>query len=278
VSGAPALPPRIARYERSVAGPLAGVWENVHDWEHLPCLHRASFRSVALLEQGEWGWRARVGIPPSPDPAPAAAGASGPEIVIELRRLPGEEAYAVTTQEGPGTGGVILTRLASRGPGRTHVAVDFHVPGVGDDAAPSLGRAYVALYTRLWDEDEGMIVRRAQVLLARPPRLGRPARLDLGPRAALALPMAFELAGRRFRLVESDGELRAHSTVCPHRLGPLEEAAVEDGTLRCPWHGYRFDLASGASCDGRGLRLARAPAVRVDPASGRVEAVLEPGP
>jgi nitrite reductase/ring-hydroxylating ferredoxin subunit len=269
VSAAPALPPRIARYERTLAGPLAGVWENVHDWEHLPWLHRTSFRSIALLEQGEWGWRARVGLPPAP---------SGPEIVIELRRLPGEEAYSVSTQEGPGAGSVILTRLASRGPARTHVAVDFHVPGVGDDAAPSLGKAYVALYTRLWDEDEGMIVRRAEAQASRPARLGRPARVDLGPRAELAPPMTFELAGRRFRLVEVDGALFAHAAHCPHRLGPLEEANVEDGCLVCPWHGYRFELASGASCDGRGLRLSRAPALRVDPASGRIEAVLEPGP
>ena len=29
-------------------------------------------------------------------------------------------------------------------------------------------------------------------------------------------------------------------------LGPLEEAAVEDGCVRCPWHGYRFDLRTGA--------------------------------
>jgi nitrite reductase/ring-hydroxylating ferredoxin subunit len=45
---------------------------------------------------------------------------------------------------------------------------------------------------------------------------------------------------------------------------------VEDGCVRCPWHGYRFDLRTGLSADGRGLRLAPAPEVRVDPGTGAV--------
>jgi nitrite reductase/ring-hydroxylating ferredoxin subunit len=263
-----ARPPRIARYERRVAGSLAGVWENVHDWEHLPWLHASSFRSIEALDAGDWGWRARVGLPPDP---------GGAEIEIELRRRPGEEAYDVTTRSGPGTGGVVATRLAAAGPEHTDVEVSFHVPGVGDDAAGALGAAYVALYTRLWDEDEGMIVARAAALATPPAPLRAPAHADLGPRDAFATPATFELAGRRFQAAEVGGRLVAWPAACPHRLGPLPAEPDGEGCVRCPWHGYRFDVRTGRSADGRALRLGPAPRLRIRD-DGHVEAVLAPEP
>ena len=57
---------------------------------------------------------------------------------------------------------------------------------------------------------------------------------------------------------------------------PLEEAVPENGRLRCPWHGYLFDLRTGMSADGRGRRLAPAPLVVVDPVTGEV--TLNAGP
>jgi nitrite reductase/ring-hydroxylating ferredoxin subunit len=61
--------------------------------------------------------------------------------------------------------------------------------------------------------------------------------------------------------------------VCTHLLGPLGEAPVEDGCVTCPWHGYRFDVRTGRSADGRRLRLSPAPRVEVDAESGRVRLV-----
>ncbi len=66
----------------------------------------------------------------------------------------------------------------------------------------------------------------------------------------------------------------AHAGTCPHWLGPLDDAVIEEGCIRCPWHGYVFRLESGRSSDGRGLRLARAPQVRVD--GGVARLVWEP--
>jgi nitrite reductase (NADH) small subunit len=57
------------------------------------------------------------------------------------------------------------------------------------------------------------------------------------------------------REVEVDGLRIRHATVCPHLGGPLDQARVENGCIRCPWHGYRFDVRTGRSTDGRGLRL-----------------------
>ena len=85
------------------------------------------------------------------------------------------------------------------------------------------------------------------------------------------LPLIVEVDGEPFRLLELvDGALVAHGTICPHWLGPLEDAVPENGKLRCPWHGYLFDVRTGASADGRGYRLARAPTVMVDPVTSEV--------
>jgi len=37
----------------------------------------------------------------------------------------------------------------------------------------------------------------------------------------------------------------ALDNTCRHQGGPLGEGAVEGTTVTCPWHGWRYDLASG---------------------------------
>ena len=36
---------------------------------------------------------------------------------------------------------------------------------------------------------------------------------------------------------------------CPHMLGPLHEGTRHGDEIVCPWHQWRFDLASGARTD-----------------------------
>ena len=57
-----------------------------------------------------------------------------------------------------------------------------------------------------------------------------------------------------------------------HWLGPLDDAPLEDGCVRCPWHGYLFDIRTGRSSDGHRLRLAPSP--RVTPDGHRLRLVL----
>src|ERR671910_3177130 len=65
----------------------------------------------------------------------------------------------------------------------------------------------------------------------------------------------------REQLVRLDDE-------CTHQGGPLGEGdLVDDGVLRCPWHGARFDVRTGEVLDGSAARPARTSAGAQAPAS-----------
>ncbi len=42
-----------------------------------------------------------------------------------------------------------------------------------------------------------------------------------------------------------NGQYAALDNACPHQGGPLGEGSIENGLLRCPWHGWDFDPISG---------------------------------
>lgn len=201
-----------------MAASLARVWENVLDWEHLPWLHRGTFSSIRLERASRSGWRAVVAVRGTPEP-----------LLIEVAIDRAAGCYHTCTIDGPGAGTDIVTRLTAASPARTIVDVAFNVPGVAPDGAAAVGAFYRALYATLWDEDEAMMVRRQAVLDG-----------TLAP---------------VWREVVVGGVTRRLLAVCPHLGGPLDEAPVEDGCIACPWHGYRFDLATGCSADGRALAL-----------------------
>ncbi|MEX2207799.1 MAG: Rieske (2Fe-2S) protein [Myxococcota bacterium] len=249
----------VAVYERTIAASLERIWENVLDWEHLPGLHRGSFDAIRCLEASEQGWRARLrgrGVPASD------------EIEVEVRLERANLRYLTATTAGVGAGSEIWTELQPKQPRATDIRVEFKLPGVAPAQVEALGRGYTTLYTRLWDEDESMMMRREAMLarVAALPERGRES-LELGPLDALRarLPLLVELDGRPFRVLALGDELIAHSTVCPHLLGPLEDGARDGDTIECPWHRYRFDLRTGRSCDGRNLRLMPAPRVAIGP-------------
>jgi len=41
------------------------------------------------------------------------------------------------------------------------------------------------------------------------------------------------------------GQYAALDNKCPHQGGPLGEGSIEEGLLRCPWHGWDFDPLTG---------------------------------
>ena len=199
----------VAVYERTVRASLDRVWENVLDWEHLPWLHRTTFGPIRLLGGSRDGWRAEARL----------RGGDAPfviDVALDRPRL----LYHSRTTEGAGAGTDIVTALTPSAEHATRIRVEFLVPNVPPEHRDAIGAGYVHVYTRLWDEDEAMMMRR-QALLD-----GRLAECT--------------------REVEIDGATCRFSTVCSHLGGPLDDAEVDAaGIVTCPWHGHRFDVRTG---------------------------------
>jgi thiamine pyrophosphate-dependent acetolactate synthase large subunit-like protein/nitrite reductase/ring-hydroxylating ferredoxin subunit len=56
--------------------------------------------------------------------------------------------------------------------------------------------------------------------------------------------------GRPVALSRCGGALGALENRCPHQGGPLGEGSIENGWLRCPWHGYDYDPTTGLPPEG----------------------------
>jgi len=108
--------------------------------------------------------------------------------------------------------------------------------------------------------------------------------------------MIVEVAGRSIGVFNVDGTFYALRNRCPHQGGPLCEGRlsgsvisarpgeyeyVRDGEiLRCPWHGWEFDLKTGQSWFDPARVRVRAYQVTVEPPERADETVpgMEPGP
>ena len=51
--------------------------------------------------------------------------------------------------------------------------------------------------------------------------------------------------GTTVAITHYEGAYHAMANECPHQGGPLGEGSIEDGLLRCPWHGWDFYPDSG---------------------------------
>jgi nitrite reductase/ring-hydroxylating ferredoxin subunit len=62
--------------------------------------------------------------------------------------------------------------------------------------------------------------------------------------------------GRAVALVNVDGTLFALDNRCPHRGGPLGEGALSGTRLTCPWHGWQWDVTTGAHANNPAVKVA----------------------
>ena len=55
-----------------------------------------------------------------------------------------------------------------------------------------------------------------------------------------------ELAGRSLLVYRANGKLAVYDGHCPHQRTPIPLEALDGRQLKCPKHGWTFDIASGA--------------------------------
>jgi nitrite reductase/ring-hydroxylating ferredoxin subunit len=62
--------------------------------------------------------------------------------------------------------------------------------------------------------------------------------------------------GRALALFNVAGSYHAIDNACVHRGGPLGAGDLDGRTVSCPWHGWRWDVTTGASTTNPALRVA----------------------
>ena len=65
---------------------------------------------------------------------------------------------------------------------------------------------------------------------------------DLAPGAMTCV----EVAGKRVLIANVDGEILATDDICTHEDASLSSGSLKGHLVRCPLHGSRFDLRTGA--------------------------------
>lgn len=74
-----------------------------------------------------------------------------------------------------------------------------------------------------------------------------------------------EVEDVRIALFNLDGEIFAIEDVCTHDGGPLVEGEIVNGhQVKCPRHGARFDIRSGAALSFPAFEATNSYAVRVE--------------
>jgi nitrite reductase (NADH) small subunit len=73
--------------------------------------------------------------------------------------------------------------------------------------------------------------------------------------------------GREIALFNVGGTFHAIANACCHRGGPLGEGELEGTAVTCPWHGWQFDVRTGATLRDSEVGV---PAYRVEVQGGDV--------
>ncbi len=74
----------------------------------------------------------------------------------------------------------------------------------------------------------------------------------------------FEVAGRRVLIANVDGQFLAADDLCTHEDASLSTGSLKGRYVKCPLHGSRFDLESGAAMEDPAVDPLRTYAVQVE--------------
>lgn len=257
-------PCHVATYTRELPISLDRMYENAIDGEHLPHLHRSSFSELTILDSGKWGWRAKGHLAPK---------SFMNKMELELKLDRDKHRWITRTLSGLGKGSEIWTHAIPLEDHKIKVIVDFYVPKLPKFLKSMYESEYIKTYAKLYDEDLWMMATRQHELDRLKNRKApenkeilNTSTIHLGSEADVsqALPMEFTLQGHPYRLIKLENEWIAHSSTCPHMLGPLQNSDIKNGQVECPWHGYMFDVKTRECTTGQKCKLAPAPKVLID--------------
>lgn len=65
-----------------------------------------------------------------------------------------------------------------------------------------------------------------------------------------------QVGGQTLALFNVDAQFYAIDNTCLHRGGPLGEGELEGRLVTCPWHGWRWDVATGANANNPAVKVA----------------------
>ena len=261
--------PHIATYTRELPVSLTRMYENAIDGEHLPWLHSSSFSHLEILEQGNWGWRANANLVPK---------SYFNAMELELRLDRDKNRWITRTLSGLGKGTEIWTHAIPISEHQIKVIDDFYIPKLPRFLHALYRQQLLTTYSRLYDEDVWMMVTRQNQLnrkaAGKLDQNDEPLILGIANDIEQRLPLDFDFNNHPYQLVKIVDEWIAYSRVCPHSLGPLDRPKIgDDGTsviVQCPWHGFRFDIKTRNCTSGAHCRLAPAPVIFDDKASGEL--------
>ena len=58
---------------------------------------------------------------------------------------------------------------------------------------------------------------------------------------------SMDVNGKSVAVFNIEGNFYAINDICGHRGGPLGEGELDGKTVVCPWHGWRYDVTTGAN-------------------------------
>jgi nitrite reductase/ring-hydroxylating ferredoxin subunit len=261
----------VATYTRELPVSIERMYENAIDGEHLPHLHSDSFSEINIIKSGSWGWLATGYLTPK---------SFMNYMKLELKLDRENHRWITRTLAGLGKGTEIWTHAIPLEDHKIKIIVDFYVPKLPGFLKGMYEEEYIETYAKLYDQDLWMMATR-QNELDRLKKLkiqnnstdkstatvnNYQKTLMLGDVTEIerTLPYEFTQNGHPYRLIKLNNELVAHSSTCPHMLGPLQKSNVVDGTVKCPWHGYTFDVKTRECTAGKKCKLAPAPVVSIE--------------
>jgi nitrite reductase (NADH) small subunit len=64
-----------------------------------------------------------------------------------------------------------------------------------------------------------------------------------------------EAGGRSLAVFNCDGRFYAIDNTCLHRGGPLGEGDLDGTVVTCPWHGWQWDVTTGANAMNASVKV-----------------------